>query len=131
LGTLDLALAPDEGCGVPVVGFREVADRLDQLRDAGKAGSGQGLSGEDAEPDFHLVEPACRGWGEVEGNVRVCRQPIVVLLVGGEVVEDDMDCPIGRLRGDQVGHKGLKIDASLGLRSLSPNDTGGHFERGE
>jgi hypothetical protein len=37
---LDLALAPDEGRGVPVVGFGEVADCLDQLRDAGKAGSG-------------------------------------------------------------------------------------------
>ena len=58
-----------------------------------------------------LVEPACRSWGEMEGDVRVCRQPIVVLLVGGEVVEDDMDFPIGRLLGDQVGHEGLEIDA--------------------
>ena len=33
MGTFDLALAPDEGCGVPVVGFGEVAD---WLRDAGK-----------------------------------------------------------------------------------------------
>jgi hypothetical protein len=105
LGTLDLALAPDEGRGVPVVDFGEVADCLDQLRDAGKAGSGQGLSAEDAEPDFHLVEPACRGWGEVESNVRVCRQPVVVLFVGGEVVEDDMDFPIGRLLSDQVGQQ--------------------------
>jgi hypothetical protein len=46
LGTLDLALAPDEGRGVPVVGSDEVADCLDQLRDPGKAGSGQGLSAE-------------------------------------------------------------------------------------
>jgi hypothetical protein len=48
LGTLDLALAPEEGCGVSVVGLGEVANGL-----------------------------------------------------GGEVVEDDMDLPIGRLRGDQ------------------------------
>ena len=89
MGTLDLALAPDEGSGVSVVDFSEVADCLDELRDAGKAGSGQGLSAEDAKPDFHLVEPACRGGGEVEGNARVCRQPVVVLFVGGEVVEDD------------------------------------------
>ena len=67
----------------------------------------------------------------MESNVRVCRQPVVVLFVGGEVVEDDMDFPIGRLRGDQVGHKGLEIDAFLGLRGLSPNDAGGHFERSE
>src|SRR5260370_569524 len=131
LGTLDLTLAPDEGRGIPVVGLGEVADCLDQLRDAGKAGSGQGFSAEDAEPDFHLVEPACRSWGEVEGDVRVYRQPVVVLLVGGEVVEDDMDFPIGRLLGDQVGHKGLEIDAFLGLRGLSLNDAAGHFERGE
>jgi hypothetical protein len=72
-----------------------------------------------------------RGWGEVKGNVGVCRQPVVVILVGGEVVEDDMDLPIGRLLGDQVGHKGLEIDAFLGLRGLSPNDAGGHFERSE
>jgi hypothetical protein len=68
-----------------------------------------------------------RGWGEVKGNVGVCRQPVVVILVGGEVVEDDMDLPIGRLLGDQVGHKGLEIDAFLGLRGLSPNDAGGHY----
>jgi len=43
----------------------------------------------------------------------VCRQLVVVLFVGGEVVEDDMDFPIGRLLGDQVGHKGLEIDAFL------------------
>jgi hypothetical protein len=67
----------------------------------------------------------------VKGNVGVCRQPVVVILVGGEVVEDDMDLPIGRLLGDQVGHKGLEIDAFLGLRGLSPNDAGGHFERSE
>jgi hypothetical protein len=42
-----------------------------------------------------------------------------------------MDFPIGRLLGDQVGHKGLEIDAFLGLRGLSPNNAGGHFERGE
>ena len=42
-----------------------------------------------------------------------------------------MDFPIGRLLGDQVGHEGLEIDAFLGLRGLSPNDAGGHFERGE
>jgi hypothetical protein len=61
----------------------------------------------------------------------VCRQPVVVLFVGGEVVEDDMDFPIARLLGDQVGHEGLEIDAFLGLRDLSPNDAAGHFERGE
>jgi hypothetical protein len=36
-----------------------------------------------------------------------------------------MDFPIGRLLGDQVGHKGPEIDAFLGLRDLSPNDAGG------
>jgi hypothetical protein len=30
----------------------------------------------------------------VEGNIGVCRQPVVVLFVGGEVVEDDMDFPM-------------------------------------
>ena len=57
LGTLDLALAPDEGRGVPVVGFGEVADCLDQLRDAGKAGSGQGLSAETLPADGAFFAP--------------------------------------------------------------------------
>jgi len=53
-----------------------------------KLASGQGLSGEDAEPDFHLVEPALPRFGvKWKGNVGVCRQPVVVLFVGGEVVE--------------------------------------------
>jgi hypothetical protein len=71
---LDLALAPDEGRGVPVVGFGEVADCLDQLRDAGKAGSGQGLSAEPLRRMGHLSSPGSGGspkMASLQGGPRV------------------------------------------------------------
>jgi len=44
------------------------------------------------------VEPGGRGRREVEGPARMTRQPgqHFGMLVGGIVVEDDMDRPIGR-----------------------------------
>ena len=60
----------------------------------------QGLSFEDREPDFHLIEPRRPRRREVEVHVRVSLQPAVVLrLVGIEVVEDDMDLAV-RIGGD-------------------------------
>src|ERR1700730_5499027 len=59
------------------------------------------------------------------------RQPGIVLLVSGEVVEDDMDLAIGRVLGDEFSHEGLEIDALLGLGGLAANEAGGDFERRE
>ena len=56
LRAIDLALAPDKRRSTFVVRSGEVLERLRQLLGAAKARAGQGFSGEDAEPDLHLVK---------------------------------------------------------------------------
>src|SRR3974377_1161635 len=91
LRAFDLALAPDERGGPLIVGGGEVVDRLRQLLGTSKARAGQRLSGKDAEPDLDLVEPARRSRGEVERHIGVRGKPSFVLLLGGVIVEDDVD----------------------------------------
>src|ERR1700747_404254 len=97
LRAVDLALAPDKRRGALVVRGGEVLDRLPQLLGTAKARAGQGLSGEDAEPDLDLVKPARRSRREVESDIGVCGEPSLVLLMGAVVVEDDVDLTVGRL----------------------------------
>src|SRR5438132_7342026 len=51
----------------------ESIDLLAHLAWRGEAGAGQGLAGEDGEPDFHLVQPGGVGWGEVKMDFFVAR----------------------------------------------------------
>ena len=68
---VDDSFGPDEGLGALVVGFDESIDVLPELRDGGEGSAMQGLSFQDREPDFHLIEPGGSRWGEVEMHVRV------------------------------------------------------------
>jgi hypothetical protein len=67
----------------------------------------------------------------VEGNVRVSGEPLVILLVCIEVVQDDVDLAVGGFVGDDLLHEGLEVGALLGLRGLPADDAGGHFKGGE
>ena len=71
---------------------------------AGEAGSAECLAGQQAKPDFHLIEPTCGSGSEVELNsALVLVQPVRVPLVRRVVVEDDMDLFVGRqFRQDRV-----------------------------
>jgi hypothetical protein len=51
----DLALAPLEGLGVGQVGGDEGVDGVGEFGHAAEAGTAEGLSGQDAKPDFDLV----------------------------------------------------------------------------
>ncbi len=104
---------------------------LDELIQARKAGISQRLALEDAEPDLHLVQPTGAGGCEVEGDVGVSGEPLVVLLVRIEVVQDDVDFAVGGFVNDDLLQESLEIDALLGLGGLAVNDAGGHFEGGE
>src|SRR5712671_3923925 len=128
LRAFDLALAPDKRSGPFVVCGGEVLDRLLQLLGTAKARAGQGLSGQDAEPDLDLVKPARRSRREVESDIGVSGKPSVVLLMGAVVVEDDVDVAVGRLVFNDLGHEGLEIDALLSLCGLAADDSGGDFQ---
>ena len=57
---------------------------------------GLGISFQDREPDFDLVEPGSARRREVEVHVRMMLEPAVILgFVGVEVVEDDVDGRVG------------------------------------
>ena len=61
---------------------------LAQLRRAFGAQTAQGLAGQNAEPDFHLIQPTGRGGGEVKMDVGMLGQPRVALLVRAVIVQD-------------------------------------------
>src|SRR5271165_1301766 len=99
----DDLLGPLEGVSVLIVWGDERIDLLAHLSWGGEAGAGQGVTGEDGEPDFDLVEPGCVGWGEVKMDVLLARQPTIVFrLMGIQIVQDDVGSPgpdVRRRRG--------------------------------
>ena len=95
---MDHALGPDEGAGSFVVAIDEAGDVVDQFSDTAEGCALEGCSGQDGEPDLDLVQPGGVGWGIMEVDVGVPRQPDVPFrLVGREVVEDHVDFLAGML----------------------------------
>ena len=114
-----------------IVDRHEILNGLDQLLPARKAGSSQGLSSQDSEPDLHLVQPRGRGWREMKGHIGVLCQPGLVLLVGRQVVQDHMDL-LGRgIVCHDLVHEELKVFPLLGLGCLSPDGPRGHLKGGK
>lgn len=106
----------------------EGIDVLAHLAGTGKARTGQGLRGQDAEPDLGLIEPGGMGGDEVRVDVLVWREPAIMLgLVGIEVVQNDMKL-LPRILGDQAIHEVHPTPASI-VTGL--DQAGGHFQRGK
>jgi len=91
----DFRFCPDERFRTFVVGFDERIDMLLELLDRGEQCAGQRLALQDGEPSLDLIEPrgACRR--KVECHKRVAFQPFVVLLMGIQIVEDDLSRALG------------------------------------
>src|SRR6516164_4395797 len=64
----------------------------------------------------------------MEVDVRVFFEPTVALLVGVEVVENDMKF-VPRKGGNDSGHEAEKLDAPPPLRMLGKDFSGADFER--
>src|SRR3954470_20848813 len=91
---------PGEGLGV-MVGLVEIAvDGGLEVDDGAEHAALQSALGERGEEGLDGVEPGARGRGEVEGEARVAGEPgqHLGLLVGGVVVENDVDDLAGRGR---------------------------------
>ena len=83
-------LGPFEGMGGLIVGGDKSIDVGPQLVGAVEAGAAQRLAAEQAEPDFHMVQPGSVGGGVVKMHLRVPLPPAVAFgLVDVEVVEND------------------------------------------
>jgi len=122
LSAAHFALSPHKGGGVRSVGGGEILNGRNERVSALEAGVVQGLALEDAEPNLDLVEPAGAGRREMKGDVRMLGEPVVILLMGVQVVQDDVDLPVSGLVRHNLVHKGLEVGALLGLRGLPPDD---------
>ena len=89
---------PDEGFGIVIVLLEEAFDGSLEVDDRVEDAAFQSALGELGEEALDRVEPRTRGRREMEDETRVARQPghDLGMLVGGIVVENDMDHLAGR-----------------------------------
>ena len=107
----DFFLGPDEGLSFVVICFDVGIDVLLELFEACEGGAAERLPLQDREPYLDLIEPgrACRR--EMKLHIGMGLEPMLVLLVGVKVVEDDVKLAVRKSRGDAV-HKVEKLDAA-------------------
>src|SRR5437764_1676264 len=106
-----LFLGPGEWFGCLVVCCDESIDVLLQLLDGGEGGAVEGLALQDRKPCFDLVEPRRSGWNEVEADVGVFLEPALVLLMGIEIVEDNVKFAVRKGCNDAV-HEAEELDTA-------------------
>src|ERR1700730_5795777 len=84
-----------------------------------------------AEPELDLVEPGRLGGREVQMDVGVNRQEVLdpLGLMGGEVVQDDVDRLAGRLRGDHGAQEGNELRTGVTGGGLAQHLSGPGVER--
>ena len=84
---------PDEGLGIVVGLVDEAVDGGLEVDDGAEHAASEPAPGQLGEEALDAVEPGRRGGREVKNEPGVALQPIhdLGMLVGGIVVEDDMD----------------------------------------
>ena len=94
------ALGPDERLGVGIVGLNESGDIGFELLDTAMDAALDLLVGEQREPAFDLIKPGGAGRRKMHVIARVAGEPGFDgrRLVGGVIVEHQMDVEIGRHR---------------------------------
>src|SRR6266498_5386961 len=124
-------LFPLERVGVLIVCSNEVVNVMPQLLGAGETGGGERLAAENAEPDLHLIEPGGMRGRVMEVDVGMPLQPAVAFgLMGIEVVEDDMDLPVG-IGGHDAVHKIEKFHSAAALIVARFDQPSGYLQGGE
>src|SRR5450631_3405275 len=125
---MDLFLGPDEGLSSEVICFDIGIDMPLELFEGREGSAAERLSLQDRKPYLDLVEPgrACRR--EMKFHIGLCIVPIVVLLVGTEVVEDDVKLAVRKGCGDAV-HEVEKLDTATAFRMRRDDLSGGDFQR--
>ena len=123
----DFFLGPDEGLGFFVVGVDEGIDVFLQLLKAGKGSATKRLTLQDGEPIFDLIELGCSCRREMKVHPGVLVEPTLILLMGVEVIENDVEVAAWKSR-DHAVHEPEKFNATAPLRMCCNDLPGGDFE---
>jgi hypothetical protein len=95
----DLFLGPDEGFGFVVVRVDVGIDVFLWLLEACEGGAAERLTLQDRKPYLDLVEPGRTCRREMQLHIGMGLEPVLILLVGIEVVEDDVKPSARKGRG--------------------------------
>ena len=127
----DLGFGPGKWFGVLIIGRDEGIDMGSQLCDRSKGGAGERLVGQDREPNLDLIEPGGARRREMKVDVGMADEPAVGLrLMGVEVVEDDVNLPLG-MRGHDAVHEVEELDAPAAPIVLGSHLAGSNVESSE
>jgi len=125
---MDLAFCPDERPRGFIVAGDECVDVGDEFWNALEGRAVERFAGQDREPDFNLVEPGGMCRGVMKPHVSVSLQPHVAFgLMGGEIIEDDMDFTRW-MSGDDMVHEVQKLDAPSPFVVLADDCPAGEIE---
>ena len=126
-------LGPDEGLGVVVVGLDEGGNVGLEFVDAAMDAALDLLVGEQREPALDLVEPGGAGRREMQVIARVSGEPGFDrrCLVGGVIVEHQMDVEIGRHGLFDRGQEPAEFDRAVALVATADDPAGGDVQGGE
>ena len=97
--------------------------------DIDKAGSLERLAAQNAKPAFDLVKPRSVGWRKMKMDIGMALEPPVVLgLVGIEIVENDMNFFFGAVGIYDPIHEIQEFPASPAFVMAGFNQARGGFE---
>ena len=99
-----------------------------QLFDRGERCAVQRLALKDGKPSLDPIEPRRPRRGEMEVDVWMFLEPAIALLMGVEIIEDDVQLAI-REGGNHAVHEAEELDTALPLGMLGNNPAAGNFER--
>ena len=127
------SLRPDEGLWVGIVDLDERGDVGLEIVDAAMDAALDLLVAEESEPAFYLIEPGGAGRGEVEVIARVAGEPRFPGrgLVGGVIVEHEMDVEIGRHGLLDLGQELAEFDRAVTLVTAADDVAGSDVQGGE
>src|SRR6266487_35262 len=118
------------GCSVVMA---DVAHELPrEIAHGGEDAAGDHVSLDPSEPVLDLIEPGRIGRGEVQMDIRMVGEEFAdaLGLMGGKVVEDDVDLAAPRLDGNELAEKGDELLSRVPRRSLTEHRSGAGVESG-
>ena len=118
-----IEILPAEGGRALGVETDVAHDLAGEIRDGGKDATGEKIALDFCEPEFDLVEPGGIGGGVMEAHARVGGQKVLHPwgLVGGKVIENDMDRLFGRTGGGQLFQKAHELGAGMARGGFAQN----------